>query len=572
MREIATKRVLFRMTSSHPATNIGRFRDSSLKSNDNLSLVEAFIVKGGWSSAFPAELVAMSDRWCFDYDEVICLKGMDRQKYIDDENKRRVALFEATKADLTEDGKIAYQAMRDIFCDGGDELIPFDGGDEDYWVNSGHQRSQFVFVPAYCEFLRRKASGELPQDATFSLDIPCVIKTFDNPQGSQASLLNDVLKDQMTANASAGSQNKLTILDLFVSAVLAIGRGASPALRETDFRSWSAEPGATSEKGGNKGAWPRIAYLLAYINYAYRQGLKFREALVAQEKVPLVGVEGGADNPDWIDYTMFNATNEDPRYNVSVIARLMEPGLEKLTAYAEQYGENGSRNKGNPTKLSAMEEEVLARQYSWTEVEAKAWMESVKPFGKSYKAPKPKEVVEKPTFTAMETAVKSYESSTFVRMLFGEQAKMKVPVQGQPPVDPTGTLVKSIELRDVIDAITSLDPKDATDAMFIGIVIQFRHLKDGNPDAFRDAVGALHTAMQGNAAVIAIESAAKVLPEAEAKVLPEGVTETDNGDIKVEEEGAAGDDATTEETESEGEPAEAHPAGKRGRKGRGSKE
>lgn len=499
---------------STPLTNIGRLRDSKPESPDNKRNIASFIAYGGWSDDYPA-VVGEYNNWFFTASAV--QGGCTAEQYIKDENTKRTISDALIHAYEGKDASIKIRAFEDLYYEN-DKLAVLTE-ENGLWVHSGHQRIQMVILPAYEGYLH--TIGDLPAGMTkddvpptpaFKLDVPCNVKQFES--------LEEILKDQMSMNMGADIHNALDVLDLTKSAKQMIGNKAVPKYGEREFRRFCAEPGTMTEKGGNDGGYPRLAYLLAIINYYYRGALGFYDSLVTQEIQKHPEITEGVKNPEWINFKLFSATGTDPRYNVSVIARLMEPGLGKLTDYANRFGP-GSKfvADGGASKLCEMENVVLKRGYCWTEEEAMAWVNSVKPHKLGYGKPVEKTKPEPFTVEPFKNVINSANPSLYVRSLLGEMCKLSVPVPGPVQPVPVGILDRASEVdRDALDTLFVLSTEDEHDKLFRGVIVELGHLRDGNRAAFN----------------VLIESIGKQISSVPSAVKVEGTIETANGDLAID--------------------------------------
>lgn len=376
--------VAFRYVISTLLTNISRHNDSKPNSGDNLRMQEGFIATGGWSPEFPAKLSPMT-AWPFEKRAGSMPNGVTAQEYVDAENKARkltLEKLEKTLANATADDarKVAaneLDAYKDLYCeaDGSLTVLTVDNA---YWASSGHQRSEFVMRQAYTQWRwMRDQSVAASEDAgikdkfpEFNQEIPAlVVEYFD---------INEVAMDQIRGNSAAANQNKLGVLDYTKSARRMIGYGMAPKLKENEFRQI-----CSGLEKGNSGAASRSGFLNALVDYYLTTGLggeSLINCLFAPTTIPS-GIEGGdpIPNPNYVPVSWVALGHTDPMTDISVVARLLEVGLDKLTKYESKYNaEFRKSGLAKDDKLSAVEHEVLKRGYSWNKEEAKRWLDSRK--------------------------------------------------------------------------------------------------------------------------------------------------------------------------------------------------
>lgn len=458
----------FAYAISTPQTNFNRQKDSRKESPDNLKNVQAFVESGGWSPQFPMICVSMH-HWPLaeKISAVAYVAGeMTRRKAVWDELEK-----ECIKADTTGDAKaqaIANREMKvfeDVFCSDG-KLIELTV-DNAYWVHSGHQRTQFVFLAAYYEYLRLFDDGE-EKLKPFRLTVPACTATYDD--------FMDILEDQVSANSTTNIQNKLGVLDYAWTAVQAIGTGMTPAINESRFRRW----GADASGKPNSGAYPRLGYKFALLNFYFKQRPGFYKALTENPKLPkMEGEKEALDNPNYINWKDLSVDAKDPRYNVAVISRLRD--LDLLRAYDRTEGSGNEEVKKGTRKssLSAMEEEVLRRSIEagkdlpYTEEEFVAWMDSIK-HGSGYKPPvaeKPKPVFKTDKVADLK---KSESAPQFIKdfadeFIMGEQ---------------TGANHKLGQRSEAFDFVYQLDPTNDSDLAVLEALTTLATFREGNPEGY----------------------------------------------------------------------------------------
>lgn len=499
-------------------TNPGRQHNSEETSLQNKKNITSFVQFGGWSDDFPSVVGDMSGTWYFTHDPDLRPEGCTAEEYVARANRQRENLEINIRGDKTKNGPLLIEAFERMYCDetGTRRVLTVENM---VWVHSGHQRTQFTLFNAFVESLRQQADSSVnPKPPEYSLLVPCNVKEFDS--------LDEILRDQMSMNMSAEIHNPLDVLDLTKAARQAIGRAEYPLLAEREFRKWCAEPGTTSEDGGNDGGYPRYAYLLALINYFYRGTLGFYNSIVAPEKVPHPTIKEGVANKEFIDYREVAVKSKDPMSDASVIARLMEPGLDKLTKYASRFGPDSKHvAKGGTSKLSAIEVEILRRGYCWTEEEASDWVNSKKKFAETgYVKPDVPEKVEPFKVDKLVAIVNSSEPSTLVRKLLAELVNVVVPVAGPPGPVPTGVLAKTTKLRNVLDVLDVLNVEDDEDATFLQLIEEIGQLRDASSVEYSKLLGQLLTAT---------DEATKRVASTLAKASVEGTTTSANGDVVV---------------------------------------
>lgn len=468
-----------------PLTNMGRQRDSNKNSVDNVKNRSAMVASGGWSPEFPAVIVPMTS-WPFVAAAVT--GGMPAQDYIDKEMERRAAVLAQKKLNATKDAEslLGYNCFVTLYCGEDGELIQLTI-DNAYWVNSGHQRTEFVYYEAYCEYCRQKAENDkLPVGdrvtlKEFSLKVPALIGVYTD--------LNDILSNQLGANTSSAIQNRLTVLDLTKAAVFAIGKSEAPLVNEREFRRMTSQNSLAAGKGANDGGAPRHAYLIAYVNWIYRFACGLVRDLNRPKDLPNATGEGNVPNPDYIDIADVALNHDDPRHNISVIARLVQPGLGKLSDYNAQYGPNSkgflADPKKNPDRMSAIEKEVLARSKEWSAEELKDWEQSMKKNGGSYAEPPAAKVKanDKETVEALSTLVTSTQVPTAIRAYLGEKLSMSTDLTDLSAI-PTGASAKILDNANEIDAIFKLDRGIELDATFLRVISKLDLLREGDSDAY----------------------------------------------------------------------------------------
>ena len=510
----ATKELPFWVLISTPLTNLGRQNDSTESSTPNLELQEFMIGSRGWGIQFPCVAFSMK-LWPFEKRGSVP-HGMEAQAYVDEEMKRRALLQDVyVKGAVNEEGRLRLEAFTELYCkklpDGKHVLHELTVKNA-FWVHSGHQRTEYVFLNAYALFKTRMVAqaaptaivDELPELSGFKTTVPTIVGSYD-PKEDVGDILLAILKDQVSANMSAGKQNKLQILDGFKAAVLAIGDKVAPCIKERPFRDLFA---SSTEKGANTGALPRWAFLLGMINWFYGGKLEFAKKLFAPPKIDPNG-EKNIDNPDYIDVREVALSHEDPMSDASVLARLMEPSLEKLKAYVPKFGHRGYDREevmakpvaslnavekqirdGKPDPVSAIEYAVYDRSACYTLEESMAWIRSkCKGAGKGvYFAPKvtpvDKTTLPAAVVTAITQTVTSDRTPDAIRAFNAKFTNTQI--DAKTPVDPNAD-VKAQELKGPLDAIWSL--KGSTvEKLFLKSFETGAQLKDGNPPAFEPFV------------------------------------------------------------------------------------
>jgi len=466
--------VLFAYLISTPLTNFGRAQNSNRNSNDNQRNVQAFQETKGWSPQFPAVVVSMHN-WPCNKGPDFPVWGCTAQEYIDAAMKRRAEQWEefknAINAANLEGEKLAaakreLQAFEDIFTDGKGQLIQLTL-DNAYWVHSGHQRSEYVFLAAYAEFLRRKETHD-PDADEYHLTVPAIVGTYTD--------ILDLLEDQVAANSSATIQNKLQPLDYAKTAVKAIGTGMTPRISESRFRRWGAE-----KQGGknNTGAYPRWGYKLAELNWRFRQKPGFYDALVAPATIKAPGEKEAIPNPEYIDYREVALTHEDPMCNAAVLSRLLD--FDLLKDYDNKYGSGNedviAKRKENP--LSDAEKEVLRRSLEagkampWTEEEFVAWMETKK-HGVHHVGPR------------KEPPKKVYKTEDADKIMKSEAAPqlLKDFLSEHVFGNENGADYRISQRVDAIDFVYQLDPANEDDASILEALTVLSTFREGNPEGY----------------------------------------------------------------------------------------
>ena len=494
------KEVPFWSLISTPLTNLSREDDSSANSTPNLEIIESMVNQGGWSSQFPAAIVSMQ-LWPFQSVR----NGCSAQAYLDAEMQRRKDVFDnLVKGAKDEHGRFLLKAFIDLYCyqdkEGKDVLHGLTLKNA-FWVHSGHQRTQFVFLNAYVAYLTRlKARSEetkkevledMPTLAEFALDIPAVIGTYVEKDRSTSDILREISRDQISINMAAGKQNVPKLKDAIKVAVLEIGDSLAPMIKERPFRAlFSLKDGGS---GDNSGAMPRHAYKLALINWFYAGTLKFVDKLFAQPKIEING-EKNQDNPNYIALSEVALSHEDPMSDASVISRLMEPSLEMLKSYVTKYGHkyiDASKIKpGDKDPVSAIEYEIFDRGTAWSLEEATEWVRSkCKGAGIGvYKAPvsTPKDTSKLPAavVTSLNQTVTSDRTPTAFREFVGKFTG--TPTAAGKEVN-TNADAKAQELKGPLDAIWTLGTSDFEKLLLKSFEVTCQ-LKEGNPPAFEALV------------------------------------------------------------------------------------
>lgn len=469
-------------------TNMGRQRESTHNSVDNIKNRSAMVSSGGWSAQFPAVIVPMT-RWPF--IEGAIRAGCSVAKYLATENQARLDKFTAKQKNATKDAKslLDFNCWCELYC--GDDGKPIVLTEENaYWVHSGHQRTESVFFEAYVEYCtQREANSKLaPEDqvknfGSFELDVPCLVGDYDT--------LDDILADQLKANTSAGIQNTLTAADYTKAAVITIGDKEQPLINERGFRRLASQNSVDEGGGLNDGGAPRQAYLIALVNWYYRKACGLYDDLCRPEEINPDG-EGKVKNPEYVDFADVSLNQADPRHNISVIARLVEDKLTKLSAYNDKYGPNSKGHLADPTKnpdrMSKIEKEVLQRGYPWSKQELIEWERSVRKHAPTYHQPyvKPKAADPKDTVEKLNALVTSSAVPTLIREYLGQ--KLASPIKVGDAV-PTKADVKVLALADQLDFVYKLDKDVASDATVLTLMGQLDLLRDGDPSAYDKIVG-----------------------------------------------------------------------------------
>lgn len=460
----------FAYAVSTPATNFGRARDSNPNSVDNLKNISAMQESCGWSPEYPMVAITMRT-----FPKEV---GMTAVEYLAKEISRRADNWEARKtatlkADLASDKQADanrdLKAYEDLYCetvDGVKQLIQLTV-DNAYWVHSGHQRTQFVFLLAYTEFLKRQEADD--EDLKeFHLTVPCLTASYTD--------FMDLLENQVASNSSAANQNKLTVMDFTHTAVQAMGNGLTPKIKESTFRRWGAEKNA---KAANSGAYPRLGYKLALLNFAFLRKPKFYDALVENPKLEKKdGEKEALDNPKYIDYKEFSLSGADPMRNVAVISRLLDYDL--LVDYDKNYG-NGLEAvaKGEkPNPLCAAEREVLRRSLEagkplpWTEEEFIDWMETMK-HGTKYV---------RPVETTAKVTYKTDKARDVIASAAPQVLKdfMNEHVFGAE----NGAEHKIAQRVEAFDLVYRLDPTNDNDLAVLEALASLATFREGNPEGY----------------------------------------------------------------------------------------
>lgn len=467
-------------------TNISRQSDSKPNSGDNLRMIEGFIATGGWSPEFPAKLSPMT-AWPFEKQAGAMPNGCSAQEYVDSANKHRVErlaeleaiLARANNNDSRDKAGNDLDAYREIYCEGG-KLIKLTVKNA-YWASSGHQRSEFVIDQAYTEWRRRHgiaaaangAAGLDDKFPTFSLEVPALVVEYAD--------LNEVATDQIRGNSAAANQNKLGVLDYAKSGRRMIGYGMAPKVKENEFRQV-----CSGLEKGNSGAASRAGYLYALVDY-YLTGLGIDPALLscmfASEKVPGNEGEDPVKNPNFIPVSWVALAHADPMTDISVIARLLEVGLDKLSKYDSKYGSGSEAAKKDPSKslMSAIETEVLKRGYSWNKEEAASWLKSRKPNdGGTPPVEQPKQTVFDPK--QLEGLAASTAAPTVVNLL-AKSIKAGT-VLGDDP-----EMLKIQSAKQGLDAVFA----GHGDATYQNLVIKAGLLREGAPEVFAAVAAKIET-------------------------------------------------------------------------------
>lgn len=494
--------VLFWNMVSTPLTN-HREEDSNEKSTANLEIIESMIIQRGWSPQFPCVAVSMKN-WPFEKSELVPL-GCTAQQYIDREMERRRTLFEnlvKNAKDATD--RTQLKAFIALYCfqdnDGKDCLNVLTIKNA-YWVHSGHQRTQFVFMNAYVAYLTRLETASLaktteaaediaPPDG-FRLTIPTLIGTFSTNLPPDA-ILREIARDQLTANMAVGKQNVPKLKDAIKFAVWEMGTGAAPLIRERPFRKLFSLQDDGKE---NSGAMPRHAWKIAYVNWMYAGKLKFVEKIFNPPKVEING-EKNQDNPDHIKLSDVALSHNDPMCDVSVISRLIEPSLELLKAYVKRgYLTDPNNIKADkPDPVSAVEYAVANRGYAWSKEEAVDWIKS-KCVGQGKGVYKPpveavKDISKDPK-SIVEALKQTVESQRIPDAFRAFNAKfLGTPVAAGTPIDMSADL-KVQEKCGVFDAVWKLDGKEKYQEMVLTLIESVTQLRDGNPPVFVEVVQAM---------------------------------------------------------------------------------
>jgi hypothetical protein len=484
----------FMRLPSDGSTNVCRFLDSKPNGKQNLETISSMLNSGGWSHQHQA-VVTPFNPWWFTPGSSRKPGYITAQDYLDHINVNR-ALHEITLRASGDIDKI--EMFETLYCvknaDGSHTryIVTLD----DYSVHSGHQRAQYCVEQACLASIKaRKAyeSATMEARATMSVPvpfnplIPCTVMEFES--------FAELQGDQMRANNNSGIHNDFTIIDVIMTCLGMLGNGVTKLIDESGFRKWFAIAGNVKEDGAAPGGTPRLAYLLAEICWYYGGRLKFFESITTSSKKEIAGQT--VDNPDWIDVKLFTEQSKDPRFKPSVIARCMEPGLDKLRAYEYFYKEDGRKNAGKPTKLSAIEELILQRGFCWTEVEAQTFIDSLKPYGGKYTPPvgvvkvvdKTPQVIE-----AMKATAASTEVSITARKILAELTQSELVQVGAANLPaPVGFIdkISKTEFKGPIDGLTALNEGEESVKIFLSFVETVSVMWEGNHAAFERLVGSL---------------------------------------------------------------------------------
>lgn len=469
--------VAFAYIISTPLTNLCRAKDSSPDSPNNKTLIKAFQASLGWSTQLPLVGCPMS-LWPFTAAELP--NGCSAQEYVDRENTRRADKHVVLSNNLSKEQKdadvCALQAFEELYCVDG-KLIELTI-DNSYWVHSGHQRSQFVFMQAYADhLLRLKAhvEGDVVEDYHLTVPVIEVLSYTD---------INDIARDQMGINSSVGEQNRLQVLDYARTAVRIIGKTGAPKITEREFRNWCAEKGSGDSQGTNSGAYPRHGYLIAEANRAFFGKYPLYNYLVAPKTIPVEGEAEAVPNPVYIDLKDVALTHTDPLCSIAVICRLLD--FDKLSKYMATYGPHDSKGNLKPAdkdQSSAIEKTVFARGYAYSEEEYAAWF-LTKQGGKTiptYKGP----VITTPVVAyktdAAAAIIKSSSAADVLKDLLSEH------VMGNK----TGAVDLVNERHEAFDLVYELDGTVESDKTFLSCLEGISGYREGNPDGYVKLVAAI---------------------------------------------------------------------------------
>ncbi len=495
MKWSPAKRYPFWHFISTNLTNMARQDDSDFDSVANLDIQASMLTSGGWSDQFPMAAISMKN-WPFVFSP-IREDGCTAEEYIAKEmaNRERI-LAELEKNASSPDGAERLDAFRNLFCDKQNVLHKLTLAVAK-WVHSGHQRTQFDYLPAYTQYLFRvRDINKMPEEerpflVEWNHDIPCVVGTYDTEL--------DILKDQLLINAAASKQNKLKIFDMFKGAVTAVGTGHEPAISERQFRDMCAIPGITTDKGGNSGHGPRHAFLLALINFYYEGRLNFAKHILAPKKYDPDGSGKMIVNPNYIDIAEVALGHFDPMCDVSVVARLMEPKLKKLTQYVKTQDSarakkiaDGAKPENVPDIVSAIEREIVSRGAKglgdpWSIEEALSWERSkckFAPQGIRHDPLKEKKV-EAFDPKKLDGVIESDRMPDVLRDVLAKFTGVTKDLNSD--IDPNAD-TKAQDKKELLNGVWKLDTNNLFDRMFAECVVGVTQLKEGNPAAFEIVV------------------------------------------------------------------------------------
>ncbi|MDE1971507.1 MAG: hypothetical protein KGI50_08105, partial [Patescibacteria group bacterium] len=258
MKDVKSSMVQVWCIIANALTNTGRANESSPNSKDNLALIDNFstpvLGRCGWSSDFPAIIVSMKN-WFFEkgHDTVYKDAGCTAQEYILKEMEERAKtlqrLVDAVKNAKNEQlraAELELQNYREIFCDAKGELNKLTLANA-YWVDSGHQRLEWVFIPARLKWLTMKDIADKANAEAMKIDpkfVPAEFATFDTTIPAKIreyTNYDEIVDTQYRGNNDAANQNRLTWKDYTKAAYRRIGAGTVPKVSESEFRAGGGE-------------------------------------------------------------------------------------------------------------------------------------------------------------------------------------------------------------------------------------------------------------------------------------------------------------------------------------------
>ncbi len=530
MRDIGTRLIAVAYLIADELTNLGRADESEPDSGPNRALIENFATPRagicGWNPEFPAVVVPMKDTklWFFTkgFDFMNPAVGCTAQEFINAEMVRREMHLTGLKAvakDAKDDKRVLAEMdllnYQQIYCDKAGNLIKLTL-DNSYWVDSGHQRLEKVFVPARLLWMQKKAAVaasnasaaaaakaagekfepvELPP---FEVTIPCLERVYAN--------IEEAVEAQTDGNCAKDFSTKLGFRDLVKSARRQIGNGPVPKKSEGDFR-------------GGGGDLQRGAYHAALLDWQFGGGFGIYEGLMAPATLTIEGTDKTKPNPDHIPFDAVSVKNKfDPLRNATVVNRLCN--RTALAEYQNRYGIGSAeyKQKGDDwkgKKSSKIEDAVFrTKAGAWLKEEFKAWVPTLY----VNRPGVPATITEDPDKTPKPDANKAME---VIKALTGstnipEFAKeLLIDVQkGNMETDAINAL------SGVKGAALNLVARLKAEHKFLQALADADVLMDGSPELFEELVDNFCTALQdakAKASAPAVEE-----PAAETKKAPKG--------------------------------------------------